>query len=501
MKIYHEDRPASAESVSWLRRAMARRLIDLRLSNDIVDDLQLILSEIGNNAISHGLPPPTFLAVNVDIVGAALRIEIIDDAGRFDAGRAMASAPKLLGVDVDEVSGRGLALVRAALDRADYRYDGHNRFIGFRNLRRRAPTALVVEDTASLLDVYTGYLSEDYRVVPCASLAEARVALRGGQIDVVIADLHLGDGLGASLPAEIEELSGDGAIPVVLLTADVSPDTKEASLREGVEFYLSKPIRGKALREAAALAISRAALRNARLVRKFARSVDGLIAEGLPSRLGPYRLESAGGTASTGGGDVILNLPRDAGHRVVLIDVMGHGLSACAWAIAYAAIVRTLHNIDTNLPTSAFLTEIARTAWTDPTLERVMATVLVVDLDERGATIASAGHPHPILFGSSIVRSQTSAPLLGVLPPEPYETQRIEIKAGDRLAIFTDGLDPAGVSAGGDPPSWFMELAGQSTGISIEELSLRLKSATESALGPQPPDDWTFVLIERAATA
>jgi serine/threonine-protein kinase RsbW len=228
--------------------------------------------------------------------------------------------------------------------------------------------------------------------------------------------------------------------------------------------------------------------------------VDGLIATGLPSKLGPYRLASAGATASTGGGDVILHLPRGAGHRIVLIDVMGHGLNACAWAIAYSAIVRTVNHLAADISTSGFLTELAQIAWSEPALERAMATVLVVDLDDGGATVASAGHPHPILFGSSVVRSRTSTPLLGVLPPEPYETQRIELKPGERLAIFTDGLDPADVSAGGEPPSWFMDLAREATG-SIEELSMNLNAAAEAALGPQPPDDWTFVLIEKTSIA
>ena len=92
MKIFDEWRPASLENVSWIRRTMARRLVDLRLSEDILDDLQLIVSEIGSNAVMHGRPLPGVLAVRVDIEGADLRIEIEDDGGCFELAEEIGSA-------------------------------------------------------------------------------------------------------------------------------------------------------------------------------------------------------------------------------------------------------------------------------------------------------------------------------------------------------------------------------------------------------------------------
>lgn len=501
MKIFDEWRPASLEDVSWIRRTMARRLVDLHLSEDILDDLQLIVSEIGSNAVMHGRPAPGVLAVRVDIEGADLRIEIEDDGGRFELAEEIGSAASSHPGDLDRISGRGLALARAALDRVQHSYDGRNHFVGLRCLRRRRPTALVVEDAPTLLDMYADYLRKDYNVIGCVSLAEARSALRSNPIDVVVADIHLGDGLGSELPGEVDELTEGGALPVVLLTADTSPDMRQTALRGGAEFYLAKPVRARSLREAVALAISRADLRNARLARTFSRHVDDLIAAKLPSHLGSYSLASAGGTAATGGGDLIVHLPGDATDRIVVIDVMGHGVSARAWAVAYSAIVRTLHHVCGGLSTSAFLTELARIAWREPALARAMATVLILDMDADGVTMASAGHPHPIIFGSHVVRPQTVAPLLGVLEPEPYESQTFALASGDRMVVFTDGLDPVGVAAGGDPPAWFMDLARNLTNAPIADAATRLRKATETALGPQPMDDWTFLLIEKPVQA
>ena len=293
-------------------------------------------------------------------------------------------------------------------------------------------------------------------MIGCSSLQEAKSALREQIIDVVLADVHLGDGLGHALPDEIDSLDG-GALPVVLISSDTSTATREWALRLGAEFYLSKPVRPHALRDTVALALSRAAVRDARLARRFVRHVDDFLTGRPPETMNGYRVASAGGTASAGGGDLVLHLPMGDRDRIVLIDVIGHGVAARAWAVAYAAIVRTLHHCVGEIGAGAFLTELARVAWAEPSLERALATVLVVDLDPDGAWVASAGHPPPpCRRRRDSSDASTVNALLGVLPPEPHEAERIELRPGDRLALFTDGLDPADVAAGGDPPPWFM---------------------------------------------
>ncbi len=496
MNIFEAERPASLADGSWLRRAMARRLQDLRLPGEIVDDLQLVVSEIAANAVLHGRPAPRTLGLRVDIEGVELVVSIADDGGPF-ADESDPQAGTRGPCDPLALTGRGLCLVRAALDRTDYRAGAANRFTGWRSLRRRRATALVVEDTPSLLDAYTETLQRDYRVIGCSSLQEAKSALREQIIDVVLADVHLGDGLGHALPDEIDSLDG-GALPVVLISSDTSTATREWALRLGAEFYLSKPVRPHALRDTVALALSRAAVRDARLARRFVRHVDDFLTGRPPETMNGYRVASAGGTASAGGGDLVLHLPMGDRDRIVLIDVIGHGIAARAWAVAYAAIVRTLHHCVGEIGAGAFLTELARVAWAEPSLERALATVLVVDLDPGGAWVASAGHPPPLVAGEEIRRASTVNALLGVLPPEPHEAERIELRPGDRMALFTDGLDPAEVAAGGDPPPWFMTTLLEGRPEPLARLADTLRKATETALGPQPADDWTFVIVEKA---
>ena len=504
MRIFEEERDASLESASWLRKALRRRLGEFRIAPEIIDDFQLVVSEICANAVQHAEPKPSRLTLSVDLIGAELILEIEDDGGPFADRAEEAQAAARPSLSLDE-RGRGLGLVRAALDRMERFSDQTNHFIGRRSLIRKRPTALVVEDTPTLLDFYSDALGGDYRVVRAESLEQARAALKNSQIDIILSDVHLGDGLGVSLPQESADGAEGQAPPVILISADASPETRDTAFRGGAEFFLGKPVRPKALREALRLALARAATREARLAGRFSREVDALLTSPPPARLGPYLLAGAAGSASAGGGDLVLCLPRQGGGRIVMLDVVGHGVGARAWAIAYAAIIRTLHFTGRDLPAAGFLDLLAHMCWEEPALEKALATFLVLDLDGEDMEIALAGHPPPLILGANVFRPQSLNPLLGVLPPTPSRSERVTLKAGERMVLFTDGIDPADVAAGDAPPPWFMEAAAPRQGAnpgqaeSLDEAAARLREATEATLGPLPPDDWTFLLIERAA--
>lgn len=63
-----------------------------------------------------------------------------------------------------------------------------------------------------------------------------------------------------------------------------------------------------------------------------------------------------------------------------------------------------------------------------------------VRLADGSTEVVNAGHPDPILVrdGRVLPLEVTTQPPLGVASP-PYRTDRLALRAGDRLAIFTDG--------------------------------------------------------------
>jgi two-component system, OmpR family, KDP operon response regulator KdpE len=85
------------------------------------------------------------------------------------------------------------------------------------------------------------------------SLGEARAVLGSEPIDILLLDVHLPDGLGLDLAAEVrgEPPSGggpDGHAPaIVALTASVLPADQQAALDAGCNAFLAKPYAASAL--------------------------------------------------------------------------------------------------------------------------------------------------------------------------------------------------------------------------------------------------------------
>jgi serine phosphatase RsbU (regulator of sigma subunit) len=148
-----------------------------------------------------------------------------------------------------------------------------------------------------------------------------------------------------------------------------------------------------------------------------------------------------------------------SGARVALVvgDVVGHGVHASARMGRLRAAVRTLADID--LPPDELLTHLddvvtpyrmdigdAQDAGRDtgPDAGEIVATCLYMIYDpvSRRCTAARAGHPPPVVMrpGSNAEYLDIPAgPPLGV-GGLPFETAELELPAGTRLALYTDGL-------------------------------------------------------------
>lgn len=494
MRIFREVRPATLQDVSWLRRAMCAELENLRLKPALIDDLAIVVSEVGANLVAHSNPAATFVDVEVELTGAALTIHVRDDGGPFNdfnVRRVKQSASLL-----DE-SGRGLTLVQSALDRTRYKAGKPNILTGWRSLGSSRPCVLVLEDTPGLLDLYSTYLDAEYNVIGCSSLAEARLVMQTAGVDVILADLHLGDGSSSIL---LDEPGGSGDLdppPIVFISSDHGTDVREECLGHGAEFFIAKPVQAGNLRRTLALAITRAGVRSARLSRMFARHVDALIDNLLPAEVGGYRTACIGASASAGGGDIVMRFPMREAERIIIADVMGHGVAARAWAISLSATMRTLQNYKPELNCGGFLSELARLTWDDPALQGAMATVLVADLEASGVTFASAGHPMPFVVGAEITRMDAGGPLLGVVAPMTYGTAHAAVASGDRLVLFTDGVDHRDETGGDCLPLWIEETLRSHARDPLAATAQELGRSAQAKLGPQPSDDWTLVVLEK----
>jgi CheY-like chemotaxis protein len=109
---------------------------------------------------------------------------------------------------------------------------------------------LVVDDHALSRKLLNRLLErEGYEVDAVGSCAEAVGTAAERSFDLVILDLHLGDGDGLELARVLRSTPGSAGAPIVACTAGVGDGDRRRALDAGCEAYVAKPIdtRGFAL--------------------------------------------------------------------------------------------------------------------------------------------------------------------------------------------------------------------------------------------------------------
>jgi len=144
--------------------------------------------------------------------------------------------------------------------------------------------------------------------------------------------------------------------------------------------------------------------------------------------------------------DIVL-LP-DGRWLICVADVTGHGVPAAMVATMLKTFVT--HAVEHHTDAAGILAFVNR-RFCALSLPEHLATMLLARWDPQAGTFeyASAGHEPPLFVHVGAVRELGSTgPLLGALPDIAYPARRVEVAAGDRLLLTTDGasetMNPAG---------------------------------------------------------
>jgi serine/threonine-protein kinase RsbW len=105
--------PRDRASVPLARHLASRSLLELGVLDDIVHDMEIALSEVCTNVIDHADVGDSY-DVEIFVRGHDCEIRVIDSGRGFDA-----IAPTDTGPDANYERGRGLAIVRAVMDRVN----------------------------------------------------------------------------------------------------------------------------------------------------------------------------------------------------------------------------------------------------------------------------------------------------------------------------------------------------------------------------------------------
>ncbi len=149
-------------------------------------------------------------------------------------------------------------------------------------------------------------------------------------------------------------------------------------------------------------------------------------------------------------GDMLNVVPLDENHvGAYIIDVSGHGAAAALLSVQVsreltardAELLRGGKNGPATPPEQVTAELNARFAWDAATQQYFTFLYAILDLRGGLVTYTSAGHPGPILTsgGEAEIR-EACPPAVGIVPGAPYRQQSLQLRPGDRLHLYSDGL-------------------------------------------------------------
>jgi len=152
--------------------------------------------------------------------------------------------------------------------------------------------------------------------------------------------------------------------------------------------------------------------------------------------------------ASSVAGDLYDFLRVDDRHAgAIVADVSGHGIPAALIASMMKIAVSSQSPLAHD--PAALLREVNRTLRGQVRRVFVTACYLFFDMEQRRVTVANAGHPPPLLHRGGTLRELGPYGVMLGRFEAAYTAETIELRPGDRIVAYTDGV-PEALNARGE---------------------------------------------------
>ena len=326
------------------------------------------------------------------------------------------------------------------------------------------PRTLIADDEPDILAALRLLLKgEGYEPETVSSPAAVLEAIKHSQFDVVLIDLNYARDTtsgreGIDLISRIHAL--DPALPIVVMTAWGTVDLAVQAMRRGVCDFVQKPWDNRHLLQTLAKQVKHAQARRSfqnkiamdrrretSLQRELveARELQESLLTNSPPLLAGLEIAVQWEPAATVGGDYVSAFKIDD-NRVALCvaDVVGKGLPAALLMSNFQATLKTLAAEE--LSSSEVATRINQQLYSNIPLHKfVTAFYGVLDVSSRRLTFTNAGHNPPIVLRADgqWVRLEAGGSVLGGFAEASFAEDSVELRTGDRLLLFTDGLTEA----------------------------------------------------------
>jgi serine phosphatase RsbU (regulator of sigma subunit) len=216
-----------------------------------------------------------------------------------------------------------------------------------------------------------------------------------------------------------------------------------------------------------------------------------------------YAIHAVNVPSRTVSGDLYTAGTRETGECVLMVaDVSGKGMAAALLTASLEAL--SVGPIEVGLPPDEICAKVSRRLYARTHAERYATAFLALLEPGLGRVrFTNAGHNPAVVMraGGDAERLEATGVPLGLLPNMDYAAGALELRPGDTLAIYTDGITEAANPAGEEYGIGRLEevlRAGRAQPLpalaaAIEDDSQRF------AKGEPYADDRTLVLLRRLA--
>lgn len=384
------------------------------------------------------------------------------------------------------------------------------------NVAAPIPLALIADDQQDVLAALRLLLrGAGYQTEAVSSPAAVLDAIRQRDFDLVLMDLNYARDTtsgqeGLDLITNIRTL--DNTLPVVVLTAWGSVELAVEAMHRGVRDFVQKPWDNSRLLKSVRTQIEVGRKRrqqkrldaesrtvNDKLQQEMTESQEiqeALMPKGIP-HIDGFEIAVSWKPARAVGGDYFDVLKFSDRHTAICIaDVAGKGMPAALLMSNVQAVLKSFASDE--VAPSEVCTRVNSIMCHNIVAHRFI-TCFYALLDTQSQTLSytNAGHCLPMLIrDGDCARMKEGGPVLGVFPEHRYMEEEIQLRTGDCLALFTDGVTEARNASGdefGEDRLQELLMVGQK--LHAAELRDRIMAAVSEFSDGHVQDDATLMII------
>jgi sigma-B regulation protein RsbU (phosphoserine phosphatase) len=200
--------------------------------------------------------------------------------------------------------------------------------------------------------------------------------------------------------------------------------------------------------------------------------------------------------------DFIEVVPREGRLVVAIGEAPGTGPNGAFVAGSIATVFRSLVLAPGPLHLGRTLSELSSLVSGHQHLECVSLQCVEINLRDGVATVASAGHPYPVLYSTRYRRCDrlpVRGPLLHAQQSpgderRAYELRHVEIGDGDAIVLVSDGVTQGGPLS--EPYGYrFSRVVEEKAGAAAEAIGEAILDDWRSHLRGEPPVDDAAILV------